>query len=62
MPKLGHIKATNINDEVIALFINEGLRTGNCRNRNPLSNKMVKDILNEYGLDFADLYTKKKDQ
>lgn len=45
MPKLGHIKATNINDEVIALFINEGLRTGNCRNRNPLSNKMVKDIV-----------------
>jgi len=45
MPKLGNVKAANMNDEIIALFINEGLKTGNCRNKSPLSNKMVKDIV-----------------
>lgn len=45
LPKLGNLKATKITDEVIATFINEGLRTGNCKNQSALSNKTVKDIV-----------------
>ena len=58
LQSVSYLKA---NDERILQQIENGervtIRTGNRK-----ANKMVKDILNEYGLDFADLYTKKKDQ